>query len=63
MNIFEIVFLQWFENISFRIGEGAKPVWVVFLFVVAPTALGLISSCRPSETHGQKPGGNICACP
>ena len=39
----------------------AKPVF--FFFFVAATALGRIPSCRASETHGQKPGGNICACP
>ena len=31
---------------------------------VAPKALRSISSCRGSETHGQKLGGNVvCACP
>ena len=50
------------KKVSFPEMTGMRNL-ISFYWLVVPTALGPISSCRTSETDGKTPGGNVCSCP
>ena len=55
--------LKRFPNKCFWKWRGCKTCFFSFKKEVAPRALGPISSCRASDTHGSQPGSKYCTTP